>query len=124
MKFRLLLAASALAFTFTAAGSSPAFAKKKFENLKVLQDTGKDLEKGMKSLSKGLGVKCTECHEKGDFASDSVKSKDAARTFLTATVGKKDGRDAALAELLKALSVDKVKDAKKVWEGVDMLKKK
>ncbi|MEQ8976588.1 MAG: hypothetical protein RL846_01600 [Deltaproteobacteria bacterium] len=123
MKFRLLLTASAFVLVL-AATSTPASAAKKFENLKVLKDNGKDLEKGMKNMSKGLGVKCTACHVKGDFASDEVKAKDATRKFFTATVGKKDGRDAALKELLGVLKVDKLKKADKFWAGVDKLAKK
>ena len=98
-----------------------------FKNLKVLSGADKKaLENGMKSFSKGLGVKCNACHVKGEFDSDKIEAKGAARTFLTGTVGEKDQakRDAALMELLKAMKVDKAKDAKAVWAGVDTFKKK
>jgi hypothetical protein len=101
--------------------------KEDFKNLKILDGANKKgLEAGMKSLSKGLGVKCNACHVKGEFDSDKIEAKSAARKFLNTTVGEKDGakRDAALAELLSALKMDKPKDAKAVWAGVDGFKKK
>ena len=78
--------------------ASEAEAKKPYENLKVLADNGKTLEKGMKSLTKGLGVKCKACHVKGKFESDDMETKVKARDFFTKTVGTKDpaARKAAL----------------------------
>src|SRR5688572_30631817 len=98
-----------------------------FKNLKVLSGADKKaVESGMKSFSKGLGVKCNACHVKGEFDSDKVEAKGSGRTFLTAAVGEKDQakRDAALSELLKALKLEKAKDPKAVWAGVDTFKKK
>jgi hypothetical protein len=106
---------------------SNAEAHEEFKNLKVLDGADKKgLEAGMKTLSKGLGVKCNACHVKGEFDSDKIEAKVAARKFLTSTVGEKDTakRDAALAELLGAMKMEKAKDAKSVWAGVDGFKKK
>ena len=106
---------------------SSASAHEDFKNLKVLNGADKKaLEKGMKTMTKGLGVKCDACHVKGEFDSDKVEAKLVARNFFTATVGEKDQakRDAALAEVLKALKVEKAKDPKAVWAGVDTFKKK
>lgn len=95
------------------------------KNLKVLKDPGKSLGKGMKELSKGLGVKCEACHVKGKFDSDDVAAKLEARKFLAATVGEadKEKRAAALKALLPSLKLDKAADEAKVWAGVDMWKK-
>ncbi len=106
---------------------SSARASEEFKNLKVLSGADKKaVEKGMKSMSKGLGVKCTACHEKGKYESDKLENKAAGRTFLTSVVGEKEPtkRDAALATLLKALKLEKAKDPKAVWAGIDLLKKK
>ncbi len=98
----------------------------KYKNLKVLKDNGKAVQKGMKHLTKGLGVKCNACHVKGKFAEDSVAAKGATRTFFSATVGNKDAkaRGEALKALLKALKLEKAKKEEKVWKGVDLLEKK
>jgi hypothetical protein len=107
--------------------SGTALAHNDPQNLKVLskEHTGKEVEKGMKSITKGLGVKCEACHVKGKFHVDEVKTKDPARDFLRATVGEKDDgkRKDALAKLLKELKLDAAKDEKAVWEGVDSFKK-
>ena len=102
-------------------------AHEKFKNLKVLDGSDKKgLEKGMKALSKGLGVKCNACHVKGEFESDKVAAKGAARTFMKAVVGEKDEKKkgAALAELLKAMKMDKAKKPDQVWAGIGKFKKK
>ncbi len=124
MRLRTILSLTAFAVALQLGGATDAFAHDKFENLKVLADNGKDLEKGMKNLSKGLGVKCTACHIKGEFESDKVEAKNVTREFFKATVGKKDGRDKALTPLLKALKLEKLKKAEKFWKGVDKFKLK
>lgn len=63
-------------------------------NLKVLPKniSNEELEKTMKAFNVALGVKCGHCHapkangEKGlDFASDSKKEKDIARSMMRMT---------------------------------------
>jgi hypothetical protein len=114
--------ASALMFGLQGA----AFADEKAKNLKVLEDTGKDLGKGMKAFSKALGVECKACHVKGEFDSDKVAEKETARKFLAASVGEKDQakKDAALKDLLDALKLKEAKNPAGVWEAVGMFKKK
>lgn len=124
MKFRaafltLTLALSATALTGEAQAGEP-------KNLKVLKFNGKPFKKGMKSFTKGLGVKCKACHIKGKFDSDDMKTKIAGREFLKLTVGEKDQgkRDAALKTLLSALKLDAAKKTGKVWAGIDLFEKK
>jgi len=107
--------------------SLPALAHQEPKNLKVIaKDTKeKDLEKAMKDITKGLGVKCEACHVKGKFDSDDVKAKVGSRNFFTATIGNKDeaARKTALTELLAALELKSAKDEAQIWKGVDALKK-
>jgi hypothetical protein len=109
-----------------AAVSARAADDEKHKNLKIIQDTGKALENGMKAFSKGLGVKCDACHVKGEFDSDKVATKDEARKFLTAVVGEKDKakRDEALKTILSTLKIDKAKNEAELWKGIDTFKKK
>lgn len=95
------------------------------KNLKVLSDNGK-VEAGMKALTKGLGLKCNACHEKGKFDADTVPAKEDSRKFFTAVIGEKDQakRDAALKTLLDVLKLKEAKNAADVWAGVDQLAKK
>lgn len=121
-----LLALVAAAAIGSAAAAADARADDAPKNLKVLaKDQGKTLGNGMKALSKGLGVECKACHVKGKFDSDEIPAKEAARTFFGATVGQPDKarREEALKTLLAAMKIEKAKDEKKVWEGVDLLKK-
>lgn len=124
MKFRVAL--SALSFVTAAAFAVPALAHEP-TNLKVIaKDTKeKDLEKAMKDITKGLGVKCEGCHVKGKFDSDDVKTKISSRDFLAKTIGNKDEavRKAALDDLVKAMELKAVKDPALIWKGVDQLKK-
>lgn len=122
---RLSLFASAFVLALGVSAATTAHADENFKNLKVLKNNGKDLEKGMKAISKGLGVKCTACHVKGEFDSDKVAAKDKTRAFFTAVVGEKDQakKDAAAAELLKNVEGAALKDAKAIWEGVALLQK-
>ena len=124
MKLHTIVAS--LALTIGLASAQPAEAKKGYKNLKVLKDTGKDLKKGMKKLTKGLGVKCKSCHIKGKWDKDDVQVKDTTRKFLKAVVGETDQgkKDAALKALLKALDKPAAKDADLMWSGVSMFQKK
>ena len=110
---------------FVFLGANLASADKPPKNLKVLKsDTdGKLLEKSMKELSKGLGVKCVACHVKGKFDSDEVKAKDATRQFFTAALGEADAakKEAALKALLPALKLEAAKDAPGIWAGLKMI---
>lgn len=126
MKFRALLLTLALTAGAGVALPGAAHADGPPKNLKVLKANGKKFKAGMKSLTKGLGVKCKACHIKGKFDSDEMKEKIAGREFLEATVGKKDkaAREAALKTLLGVMKIDKAKDAKKIWAGVDMFERK
>lgn len=125
MKSKAILATFGLA-GLLAVGATAEAHDDEPHNLKVLQDNGKALEKGMKDLSKGLGVKCNACHVKGKFGADDVPAKEVARTFLQAAMGEKDQakRDAALAPLLKALKLDKAKKPELVWTGIGKFAKK
>jgi hypothetical protein len=102
--------------------SSAAQADKEPQNLKVFKkDTDKKvLDKAMKELSKGLGVKCAACHVKGKFESDDIKAKVATRDFFTAVVGEADAgkRDAALKALLPALELSTATSADVIWAGL------
>lgn len=40
-----------------------------------------------KEVARGLGVKCTHCHEKGDYAADTNEHKRAARSMIQMTSG-------------------------------------
>lgn len=54
------------------------------KNLKILPlDT--NLRKVMTEYRLSLGVECTGCHVKGDFASDENKHKDIARKMIVMT---------------------------------------
>ncbi len=56
-------------------------------NLKVLPAkwSEKKVKASMKKMTRGLGVKCSHCHVKGDFASDDNKNKKMARSMLAMT---------------------------------------
>jgi hypothetical protein len=92
------------------------------QNLKVLNKAlGEDLEQGMKQFTKGLGVKCDACHEKGKFEVDTVPSKVKARAFLKVALGKdKTKRSSALKVLLEAMKLKKAKSEKKIWKAMDI----
>jgi photosynthetic reaction center cytochrome c subunit len=51
------------------------------KNLKILKD--EEVGPAMKAFTVALGVKCTECHVQGNFASDDNPKKDVARTMIT-----------------------------------------
>lgn len=95
------------------------------ENMKIIQDT-KDLKKHMKSFTKGLGVKCTACHVNKKWELEDKKMKDKTRPFFEATVGVSDegARSKALKELLALMELDKAKNEKKLWKGIDGMKRK
>lgn len=125
MKIRILTLTLALTGG-VALTADDAEAAKPYKNLKVLKDNGKQLEKGMKKLTKGLGVKCKTCHVKGKFDADDKDTKVKSRKFFEATVGEKDPakRAAALEELKTLLKLKEVRKEKKIWKGVEMLMKK
>ena len=125
MKIRTLTLTLALATGAGLIAADDAEARKPYKNLKVLKDNGKTLEKGMKNITKGLGVKCKACHVKGEFESDKHETKVKARDFFRAVVGEKDAakRKAALADLQKLLKLDKVRKEERIWKGVEMLEK-
>lgn len=123
MKLRIAL--SALSLATATAVAVPAFAGEPKNLTVIAKDTKeKDLEKAMKAITKGLGVKCEACHVKGKFDSDDVKSKVGSRDFFKITMGTKDqaARDAALADLLKLLEIKEAKDTAQIWSGIDQLK--
>ena len=68
------------------------------KNLKVYPpgtDTA-EIKKGMKLISKALGVQCDFCHDLDDFSKDGIKHKDIARGMMKMTTSineklKKDG---------------------------------
>ncbi|MCC7385331.1 MAG: hypothetical protein IT384_26010 [Deltaproteobacteria bacterium] len=97
------------------------------KNLKVLskEHKEKEIENGMKEMTKGLGVKCETCHVKDKADSDDKKPKLAGREFLTAVVGEKDAakRKAALDTLLAALKLKAARSEAQIWKGVDTWKK-
>ena len=126
MKIRATILTIALLGGFQLSLVSTASAHDKFENLKILKDNGKDLEKGMKGISKGLGVKCKACHVKGEFQSDKVPAKNKTREFFKAAVGEKDEakKKAALDMLLKVMKKDKLKKPDKFWKGMGKFQKK
>lgn len=123
MKLHMIPAVALATFLVAFATSAEAAGHK---NLKVIKDNGKILKKGMKNLTKGLGVRCKACHVKGKWASDEVAAKEKTRAFLRATVGVSDvaQKEQALDELLKVLKIDKAKNATRVWKGVSMFEKK
>lgn len=121
----VVIGLTSIALAWGLQASAVAHEGEKHKNLKVLKDSGKDLEKGMKALTKGLGVKCDACHVKGKFDSDDNASKAEARKFLTAAVGEKDAtkRGDALKALLSAMKLKEAKDEAGIWSGVDLLQK-
>ncbi len=124
MKIRLALTALAAALTFQI--SAPSAEAKEPKNLKVLDKSlGKKIGKGMKQLTKGLGVKCTACHIKGKLDLDDKAEKGASRDFLKVTVVgpcEPGMKEKALKDLLKAMKLDAAKDEKKIWAAIDMWK--
>lgn len=103
-----------------------AFADEAYKNLKLLADTGETLEQGMKHFTKGLGVKCKNCHVKGAFESDKKATKEKSRAFFRRVLATADQteRDAALADLLRALGRKEAKRPERLWKGVGMLQLK
>lgn len=125
MRLALSIVAAALAVQFAAPDAANAG---ELKNLTVLdKGLGKTIGKGMKSLSKGLGVKCTACHIKGKLDSDEKAEKAASRDFLKVTVVgpcKPGMKEDALKALLKTLKLEKAKDEAKVWAAIEMWKPK
>jgi hypothetical protein len=119
MKLKITLYAFVLA-CFALAGPSPSHAHKKPKNLKVLSPKlGKKLGKGMKLLTKGLGVKCVACHVKGKMHKDDVATKGHTRTFIKSVLAHPEKRAVALATLLKEMKLEKAKKEDKIWKAFD-----
>jgi hypothetical protein len=96
------------------------------KNLKVLDPAlHKELDDGMKSLAKGLGVECTACHVRGHFERDDVPAKEIARKFFSVAVGEEDAvkRTEALKPVLEALHRKAPKDESKIWSAIGRWKK-
>jgi hypothetical protein len=97
------------------------------KNLRVISvESRSDLDAGMKALTKGLGVKCTACHVDDEPERDDKTAKLEARSFLVAVVGSsnRSEKDAALAELVKKLGLQKARDPEAIWAGIAKWKKK
>ena len=79
----VVLALAALAWTIALALPRPVAAAPG-KNLKIYPagtDTA-EIKKGMKLISKALGVQCDFCHDLDDFSSDSVDKKETARRMM------------------------------------------
>ncbi|MEE2903002.1 MAG: hypothetical protein VYC39_11760 [Myxococcota bacterium] len=114
-----IIASLGLAFCIN---SSDAKAKKN-KNLTVLdKELGKKVGKGMKHLTKGLGVKCVSCHVKGKMAEDGVPNKEHTREFIKAVLKNPAAKEAALAKLLKDMKLEKAKKPEKVWKAFEIWK--
>lgn len=111
---------------FADAQEEPPATQEEHKNMKVIHHTGRSFKKTMKNFSKGVGVKCTACHVKREFDSENKAMKDKSRAFFRKVVGNKDDaqRKEALADLLKLLKVDKVKDEARMWKAIDKMTKK
>ena len=56
----------------------------KMKNLKVLTGmSDSEVNQEMQVWAKALGVKCSHCHQLGDFVSDENPKKDVARQMVT-----------------------------------------
>lgn len=121
---RIVYVAAFIAGLGFALSSAPNDASaKKNKNLKVLnKDLGKKVGKGMKDLTKGLGVKCVSCHVKGKMAEDGVPNKEHTRKFISAVLKNPGAKEAALAQLLKDMKLDKAKKPEKVWKAFETWK--
>jgi hypothetical protein len=89
-RMRLLLLCSLIAVPFLLAAQEPAppppgaarpHAAPK--NLKILKP--EEVRPAMGLFRASLGVKCTECHVEGDFASDAKPEKETARKMILMT---------------------------------------
>jgi len=55
-------------------------------NLKILKvTTGAEVNQIMRTFTSGLGVQCSYCHVKNNFASDDIPKKEAARRMIQLT---------------------------------------
>lgn len=92
----LALATAAWAIAFFA--PQPVATAAPGKNLKVYPagtDTA-EIKKGMKLISKALGVQCDFCHDLDDFSKDGIDKKETARRMMKMTTSingklKKDG---------------------------------
>lgn len=115
------LAVTAALFSLQA---GPAAAHGKPKNLKVIQ--AKKIKKGMKTLNKAFGVKCTACHIKKEWDKDDVEAKDLSRKYLKLALSKapKADQQVALKALLKAIKKDKVKRPKRLEQVLGLFELK
>jgi len=125
MKLNITILSFAAVVAFSISSTPSAEAGKKLKNLKVLSpDLGKKVGKGMKDLTKGLGVKCVACHVKGKMDKDDVPAKEYSRTFIKVVLENPDKRQEALKTLMKEMKLDKVKNEAKIWKAFDTWKAK
>ncbi|MCC7383962.1 MAG: hypothetical protein IT384_19125 [Deltaproteobacteria bacterium] len=95
------------------------------KNLKVLAGVPeKKLDEGMKSMAKGLGVKCTACHIDKHWDKDEKKTKLEARAFFEKVVaGPEDAdRKIALDALVHAVGLKNVRDEALIWQAVALFR--
>ena len=123
MKIKITLFSFAALVAFSMSSAPSADAGKKLKNLKVLSPKlGKKVGKGMKHLTKGLGVKCIACHVKGKMEKDDVAAKEASRTFIKVALENPEKRQEALKTLMKEMKLEKVKNEAKIWKAFDSWK--
>lgn len=94
-------------------------------NIKVLpKHMKKKLDRGMKLLSKGLGVKCKACHIKGKWDKDDRPAKVKARAFFKVVLNETDEakKKERLKQLTMALKLECVKSPEKVWAAFELWK--
>lgn len=121
--------ATALAIIFTLCPpqtpTAEAHGGEKHTNLKIVPDAGKAIGRGMKRLSKGLGVKCTKCHIKGKLDSDDLAAKISTRRFLQTVWNETDEqkRAEALDALLASLEVGEARHVSEIWAAIATWKK-
>ena len=123
MKLKLAFIGLAAVAALSLSATPEAHAKKKLKNLKVLSPKlGKKVGKGMKDLTKGLGVKCVACHVKGKMEKDGVAAKEHSRVFIKTALENPEKRQEALKTLLKQMKLDKAKKEDKIWKAIDSWK--
>jgi hypothetical protein len=123
MKLKITIFSFAAIMAFAVTSPSKADAGKKLKNLKVLSPKlGKKVGKGMKHLTKGLGVKCVACHVKGKMEKDDVAAKEQSRTFIKVVLEHPEKRQEALKTLMKEMKLEKVKNEAKIWKAFDTWK--
>ena len=115
---KIMYAAAIIASLGLAISITPGDANAKKNN----KDLGKKVGKGMKDLTKGLGVKCIACHVKGKMAEDGPENKEHTRKFISAVLKNPSAKEAALTQLLKDMKLEKAKKPEKVWKAFETWK--